>query len=343
MDIEDDRFLTYALAVIYVLLRPDMARPTIATPEEVRSTVLTLLAESEVPERPSRQSFRRAVSVRRVRERLGGGNPATIGREINALESELVQAAPVLATPEIPVDIADLMQQLWRAAVSSQVDDLVRMRGEAQAIADGARQQLTEAELRVEVLKQELAELRAAVADRDARIAQASTDLAAMAQQVQALQQDLQAAGARETEQRTVADELRANQAQAVAAARERYDGLSKRLLEETGQQRQAAQAEVARANSQLRFAMKRQEALEARLERSETELREARKLQQEASGEVSALRYVNTSLRAQIDEFVRSLPPPPPAPGLARGRNRVPKVAKKKAPRKARPGPSSE
>jgi len=57
-----------------------MPRPAIATPVDVRHAVLALVAEAGVGKSPSAQAFRRAVSVRKVRERLGGGNPATIGQ-----------------------------------------------------------------------------------------------------------------------------------------------------------------------------------------------------------------------------------------------------------------------
>ena len=303
----------------------------IATPADVRSAALALLAEAGVGDLPSSQSFRRAVSVRRVRERLGGGNPATIGRGINALEAELVRiGVDQAALPELPPDIAELMQQLWRAAVDVQLDDLVRLRQEARAVADGAREQLAEGQLRVEMLKQELGELRAVLTDRDARLAQASADQAAQADRAASLQQQLDAVLARETAQRVENDELRTAHAAALAATQERYEGLSRRLLEETAQQRQAAQAETARLSSQIKFADKRHEALEARLQNAQAELAGALGLRQQAAGEVAALRYVNTSLRTQLDEFVRALPAASagPAPGLARGRKRPPKAS---------------
>lgn len=308
-----------------------MPRPTIATPADVRSAVLALLAEAGVGESPSAQSFRRAVSVRRVRERLGGGNPATIGRAINALEAELVRSGVAQATlPELPPDIAELMQQLWRAAVGVQLDDLVSLRQEAQAVADGAREQLAEAQLRVEMLKQELGELRATVTDRDARLAQATADQAVLADRAASLQQQLDAVIAREAGQRAENEALRAAHAGALAATQERYEGLSRRLLEETAQQRQAAQAETARLVSQLKFADKRHEALEARLQHAQGELAAALGQQQTAAGEVAALRYVNTSLRAQIDEFVqtRAAAFAAPAPGLVQGRKHPSKAS---------------
>jgi hypothetical protein len=309
-----------------------MPRPALATPADVRAAVLALLVQAGAAEAPSAQSFRRAVSVRKVRERLGGGNPATIGRAINAVEAELVrQGLDTVATPELPADIAALMTQLWQAAVGVQLDAVVRLRREAQSVADGARDALAEAQLRGEVLKQELAELRAAVGERDSRLAQALTDGAALSVQVTALRGDLQAAREREAQWLAERAEMQRAQAEAIAAAQARYEGLSKQLLQETAQQRQAAQAELARMASQQKFADKRESALQARLAQLEADLVEARAQREQVAGEASALRYVNTSLRAQIDEVMRAAPPPQVAtvPSLARGRKSTAKASK--------------
>lgn len=309
-----------------------MPRPALATTADVRAAVLDLLVQAGVGESPSPQSFRRAVSVRKVRARLGGGNPATIGREINVVEAELVrQGLDTVAIPDLPADIAGLMVQLWQAAVGVQLDDVVRLKSEAQALAEGARDGLAEAQLRVEVLKQELAELRAAVSDRDARLAQALTDSAALTDQLAALRTEVQAAQEREARMSAEQEALQRAQADAIAAAQERYEGLSKQLLQETAQQRQAAQAEVGRMASQQKFADKREAALQARLEQLEAEVIQLRAERQQATGEVAALRYANASMRAQVDDILRALPAPKagPVPGLAHVRKRSAKAPK--------------
>ncbi len=312
-----------------------MARPAVATPETVRSAVFALLAEAGMGRSPpSAQSFRRVVSVRKVRERLGGGDPAAIGQTINAVQAEVIQpGAEPVALPNLPADIAELMQQLWRAAVGVQLDDVARLRSDAQRLADTTRDQLSEAQLRAEMLHQEVGELRAALGERDVRLAQASAAQTQQTEQAQVLQQQLDAARAGEAQRQAELDQMRRSHDEALAAARERYEGMSRRLLEETAQQRQAAQAEVARLASQLKFADKREAAVQARVQQLDVELSEARALKDQAVGEVAALRYVNTSLRAQIDEFMRSMPrsaePVPASPGLARGRKRAAKAAR--------------
>lgn len=310
-----------------------MARPAVATPETVRSAVLALLAEAGMGRSPrSAQSFRRVVSVRKVRERLGGGDPAAIGQAINAVQAEVIQpGAEPVALPDLPPDIAELMQQLWRTAVGVQLDDVARLRSDARRLADETRDQLSAAQMRAEMLHQEVGELRAALGERDVRLAQANAAQAQQAEQARVLQQQLEAARATETQRQAELDQLRRSHDEALAAARERYEGMSRRLLEETAQQRQAAQAEVTRLASQLKFADKREAAAQARLQQLDTELSEARAVKDQAVGEVAALRYVNTSLRAQIDEFMRTRPaePAPAARGLARGRKRPAKATR--------------
>ncbi|MFX5510175.1 DNA-binding protein, partial [Acinetobacter baumannii] len=73
------------------------------------------------------------MSVRKLKDRLGGGDPATLGRAINAVESEIVTAGLAdIAMPDIPNEIAELMRQLWHAAVATQLDEVVKLKAEAQ-------------------------------------------------------------------------------------------------------------------------------------------------------------------------------------------------------------------
>lgn len=301
-----------------------MSRPALSTPEQIRSTVLALLTEAGATEPSTAQSFRRAVSVRKVRERLGGGNPSTIGRTINAIESELVRAGvDRIRIPDIPPAIAELMQGLWQSAVGVQIDEIAQLRSAAERIAAGAQEEVREANLRTEMLKAELAELRAALIERDARLAQAAADQRLGADQMQALQTQVEQLQAREAELVAETLNLQQTRAQAIAAAQERYEGLSRHLLEETAQQRRAATAEVERFASQLKFAEKRNAALEARLAEAETELARIRAEKEQASGEAAAFRYANSALRSELEELVLRIPPAPLAriPGLARGR----------------------
>jgi hypothetical protein len=282
-----------------------MPRPTVATPAQVRETISSLLRETGITGSASAPSFRQAVSVRKVRERLGGGNPATIAHEINALEKDTVGAGiPNLSIPEVPADIAALMGQLWQAAVGIQLTEVLQLKSQAQGIADAANSALVEEKLRNQVLLQELAELRAAAAERDTQLAQVKSQNTVLAEQNARIQNELQASGAHTSELLAAQTVLEDEKTAAIAAARERYDGLSKQLLQETAQQRQANQTEVSRMTSQAKFAEKREATLLGRIEQLEADLLEVRTQRDKAAGEVSALKYVNTALKTGSPRF---------------------------------------
>lgn len=308
-----------------------MPRPAVATPAQVRETISSLVREAGIAGTASAPSFRRAVSVRKVRERLGGGNPATIAHEINALEKDIVGIdSQNLSIPEVPADIAALMSQLWQAAVGIQLTEVLQLKSQAQGIADAANSALVEEQLRNQVLLQELAELRAAAAERDTQLAQAKSQSTVLTERNAGLQTELQASRGRESELLAAHAVLEDEKTAAIAAARERYDGLSKQLLQETAQQRQANQTEVSRMTSQSKFAEKREATLLGRIEQLEADLLEVRTQRDKAAGEVSALKYVNTSLKTQVDEFLKSrthdtLPAPPPGPAKRRGAVKAP------------------
>ena len=309
-----------------------MARPTIATSADVRAAVLALLREAGASESPSGQTFRRVVSVRKVRAYLGGGNPSTIGREINAVEAELVRdRAPLPALAELPADIAVLMTQLWQAAVGVQLDEVLALKSQAQGVVDAAHTALTEAQLRGEVLMQELVELRASIAERDMRLAQTLATQVSLETQIAALTAELEMSRARAEHLGAELVAKEASASAAIASARDRYDGLAKQLMLETEQQRQGAQAENGRLAGQLKFAEKREATQLARISHIENELQEVRAQKDQAMGEISALKYVNTALRTQVDGFLSALPKSQtkgatPVANLAKGRKRAAK-----------------
>jgi site-specific recombinase XerD len=85
-----------------------MPRIAATTSEQIRSTILSMLTEAREPQPATRERFRRIVSVRKLRERLGAGDPATLGRAINAIEAELIQAGVAdIAFPDIPAEIVE--------------------------------------------------------------------------------------------------------------------------------------------------------------------------------------------------------------------------------------------
>ena len=206
-----------------------------ATSDQIRATVLAMLTEAGDAAPPTAARFRRVVSVRKLRDRLGGGDPATMSRTLNAIEAEVVRAGLAdLALPELPAEVAEAMRALWQAAVAVQLDDVVRLRREAQQTAEAAQSARAEAELRVELLRQELSEVRAQLAARDTALAEASAALAAASARA-----DAQTArrGELETALATVQARVAADErthAEAIATIQTRYEALSKQLLQET-------------------------------------------------------------------------------------------------------------
>ncbi len=306
-----------------------MARPVLSSDSDAREAVLALLREAGLGSRVrSSTVFRQAVSIRKVRDRLGGGNMATIGRVIKLLEAELVVpgAPPPVDLPAIPPEIAELMTGLWRGALDVRLSELDALRSQAQEIADRMQAQLRDALLRAELLSIELSEVRTAVTERDVHVAQLSSERTALHEQCATLRGQVDGLAAELLQERGAASASRAEAHAAVESAKDRYEGLSQRLLLETAQQRQAAQDEIARLVSQLKFAEKRHATLEARVTHLDAALTEMRTAKEHANGEVSALRYVNASLKTQLDGFVRELSNPPVHPTLTLPRTKKPR-----------------
>ncbi|MCY1264350.1 hypothetical protein D9M68_158510 [compost metagenome] len=301
-----------------------------ATPDQIRATVLAMLTEAGDAAPPTAARFRRVVSVRKLRARLGGGDPATLSRTLNAIEAEVVRAGLAeLALPEIPVEIAEQMRALWQAAVAVQLDEVVRLKREAQSAVEAAQAARAEAELRVELLRQELTETRQALATRDTELAEARAAQAAAvarADEQAARRGELEAALATAQERATTGERTHA---EAVVTIQARYEGLSKQLLQETAHQRDAVQAERAQLAAQLKFAERRLAALEQERARLDADLASERAARQTAAGEASALKAVTASQRAQLDELLRATLAAAPKP-------RVPKSTPKPTAKRA-------
>lgn len=290
-----------------------MPRPAAVTVEQIRSTVLAMLAEAGDAAPASGTRFRQIVSVRKLRARLGAGDPATLARALNAIEAEVVRAGLVeVAIPDLPPDIAELMRALWHAAVAVQLDDIARLKQAAEAgvaAADAAR---TDAELRVELLRQEVKALRATVAARDAELADLRAQHGVLRDRCASLE-------GQADERQAALDKLTVDQADrdrahnaALEAAQHRYEALSKQLLQETAHQREALKKEHAQAASQLKFAERRIAALEAERDRLDGDLAREREVRQQAVGEALALKAINAQQHAQLADLLRDIAPKP-------------------------------
>jgi chromosome segregation ATPase len=222
-----------------------MPRPAAVSADTIRATVLAMLAEAgeevghAAPATGAR--FRKIVSVRKLRARLGAGDPALLSRHLNAIEAELVQSGLVrFALPELPQTIAEQMRALWQAAVAVQLVEVVQLKQDAIQRVETAETARHEAELRVELLRAELAGLREQLSARDTDLGTAraefrtvSAHLADAETTVAALKAELDAA-----RQRLAGDQQ--THADAIATVHARYEGLSRQLLQETAHQRDA-------------------------------------------------------------------------------------------------------
>ncbi|TDY23497.1 plasmid replication DNA-binding protein KfrA [Paraburkholderia sp. BL6665CI2N2] len=289
-----------------------MARPAAVTPDQIRTTVLAMLAEagdaasaapatqatratSVTPATPvTRERFRRAVSVRRLRARLGAGDPAMLSRALNAIEAELVQAGLAeVALPGLPDAIAAQMRALWAAAVSVQLDDVVRLRLHAQQATADAQTARHDADVRSEMLRIELGELRERLTARDAELTELRASSRHAAEGAQRLADETAALQTQLDTARTTLESLRHTHVTELADARSRYDGLSKRLLQETEHQRHALAAERERLATQFADAQTRITALEGLRERLLEELATERDAHRQAAAGAVALATV--------------------------------------------------
>ncbi|MGF6507126.1 DNA-binding protein [Paraburkholderia sp. 32] len=279
-----------------------MARPAAVTPETIRTTVLAMLAEAGDTAPASDARFRRIVSVRKLRARLGAGDPATLSRHLNAIEAELVQAGLTgFAVPDVPPGIAAQMRALWEAAVATQLADVVRLRQDAarsQEAADIARHN---AELRTDMLRTELTDLRAQLAARDAELLERRLESRALEERTRLLESASTELQSQLATANGTAARAATTHAGELAAERARYDGLSKQLLRETAQQRETFHTERQRLEAELARATERVGALEALRDRLFTEVAEQRNAQQQAAAEAAALTVVVEQQRQML------------------------------------------
>jgi hypothetical protein len=279
-----------------------MGRPAAITPDTIRTTVLAMLAEAGEAPPASDRSFRRIVSVRKLRARLGAGDPATLSRHLNEIETEVVQAGLTrFAVPDVPPEIAAQMRALWEAAVATQLADVMRLREEAERSRETADTARHEAELRTDMLRTELGDVRIQLIARDGELLELRLENRTQqerSRQLEAASEELQTQlGAAEQ----VVAEAAQTHAGELAAERLRYEGLSRQLLLETAHQRETFQTERQRLEGEIAKAAERLAAFEALRERLLTELAEQRHAQQQATADAAALTTVVEQQRQML------------------------------------------
>jgi predicted nuclease with TOPRIM domain len=282
-----------------------MPRLAAVSAEQIRTTVLAMLAEAEMDAEhapPTPERFRKVISVRKLRARLGAGDPAMLSRALNTIEAEVVRAGLAqIAIPGLPDTIAEQMRTLWQAAVTVQLNEVVKLKADATQATEAAEAARRDADLRVELLRVELAELREQLSARDTALA--------------TVRAEFRAASGKMTEAETAALDLRAaltsanaslgtahtEHAAAIAAIHARYEGLSRQLLQETEHQREAWRSERERLSGHITQAQERIAALEGLRERLLTDLACEREERQRAAAEAAALTTLVADQRALL------------------------------------------
>ncbi|MEX3894022.1 DNA-binding protein [Paraburkholderia sp. BR10954] len=279
-----------------------MPRPAAATRDDIRATVLAMLAEAGDPEPPSGARFRQVVSVRKLRARLGAGDPTTLSRMLNGIEAEVVRAGLTgVAIPGLPDPIAEQMRALWQAAVTVQLTEVVALKNDAAEAKEAAAAATRDASLRVELLRVELAALRDQISRRDSELATVRAEWRATSEQMKA--SEATALALQETLASTNAaiETARSDHASAIAAVHARYEGLSRQLLQETEHQRHALQIERERLTEQVAEKHERVSALEGLRDRLLADLAAERDARLRAAAEVAALTTLVAEQRALL------------------------------------------
>jgi len=313
-----------------------MSRPATVSADQIRTTVLAMLAEAGMDndhQPPSGERFRRVVSVRKLRARLGAGDPATLARILNAIEAEVVRAGLAgVAIPGLPDTIAEQMRTLWQAAVAVQLDDVASLRKEATQAAQASDAARRDADLRTEMLRVELADLRAQLGARDSDLANLRADGRSLTERAETLKASAAGLQAELDAVTSTLAHTRQAHADEFAAVHTRYEGLSRQLLQETEHQREAWRSERERLAGEIVRAQERVAALEGLRERLLTDLVTEREGRQCAAAEAAALTTLVAEQRALLQAIqagaaaqVGTRRPPRPAavPSPAPGRNR--------------------
>lgn len=287
-----------------------MGRPAAITPDQIRTTVLAMLAEAGDPQPASGERFRRIVSVRKLRARLGAGDPTTLSRHLNAVEAELVQAGlGALALPDLPPPVAEQMRTLWQLAVSAQLDELSGLRREAEASVHASKAAQHDADVRSEMLRLELQDLRDRLAARDSELKTLYGDCRSLKDQTEALSSSARELKEQLTHTRAELVASRSRQAVDLAEISGRYEGLSRQLLQETEYQRRAFTTERERLAQDVQQAQERTAALEGLRERLLSDLASERNAHQQAAAQVRALEAAIDDQRRLLEVFARPAP----------------------------------
>jgi chromosome segregation ATPase len=217
-----------------------MGRQPIHSEQSVRATALAMLAEGAQGAPVTSALFRRVLSARKLRERLGGGDLSTLARILKAFEAEATRDAATRNTiPDLPENVANLMRAVWQAALDAQAGAIEHITQEAARSVATAEDGRDEASALVALLRTELNDLRKDLATRDETIGGLRAELSESARQLKRVDSEQGHLSAQLAVAQRARDADRHDFAAQLAATRAQYDGLNRQLLEQTDGQRQ--------------------------------------------------------------------------------------------------------
>lgn len=225
-----------------------MGRAPLNSPQSVKAVILQLLTDGGVGQHVTPQAFRRAVSARRVRDKLGGGDPSWIARQIRAVEAEILsESSSRDAIADLPQAVAAAMRGLWQTAMAAATDEFADAREEARRAIDAARDERENADAVAAMLRIECQDVREQVAERDRKLGEIEATGRFLKQQLDEERELRQQAEAQRAElSRAHALDRESHRAD-LEAVRVEYEGLRRQLLKDTDTHRQTF-AETQRA-----------------------------------------------------------------------------------------------
>jgi chromosome segregation ATPase len=218
-----------------------MGRLPLNTTEAVIAVIRQQLAEGCAGTPVTPAVFRRLVSARGVRERLGGGDLAWINRTIRSVEAQiLAESAARNPIADLPDAVAGTMRALWQSAVAEAHDQLAAVHAEARRAIEDARAERDEAIALTAMLRNECDALQQRADAHVHKIGELDATVAHLARQCDEERERRQSLEGRLADALRAREQDRAAHQEELSAVRYEYDGLRRQLLLESDAYRQS-------------------------------------------------------------------------------------------------------
>lgn len=218
-----------------------------SSPETVRAVVRQMLDGAGVAAPITPMLFRRIVSTRRVRELLGGGDPSWIGRQVRAVEAEVISESTARYTVSgLPDQVADSMRSLWLMALEAARGEFADAQASATEAVARAATERDNANALTAMLRTELQDWQKQARELDVRLGQREAELAETRGRISEESERARLAEARLAESLRASEAARQKYDEELATVRREYAGLSRQLLNATDEFRQSLAARQA-------------------------------------------------------------------------------------------------